>query len=212
MEKLSYGKWGGWIATVFVLLRLFTAITAQPGFLSISCGGKTNATAENNITWVTDAHYIDVGESADIGDASEQAYGSYLHTMRYFPKPLNKSCYQLPAAPDVPHLLRLWFAIGKFSRYNRSLYNFAFSIETVDMLASRNVTAALDVAIFYEHILVTKGRELYICLVRTSETDDPFISAIEIRRLQHGMYKDARPGTILFASGRNDVGGNSTVR
>eukprot|EP00253_Pinus_taeda_P006009 PITA_06009 len=26
------------------------------------------------------------------------------------------------------------------------------------------------------------------------------------------MYKDARPGTILFASGRNDVGGNSTVR
>lgn len=80
------------------------------------------------------------------------------------------------------------------------------------MLASRDVTVALSDASVYEYILVTKGRKLYICLVRTSETDDPFISAIEIRRLQHGMYKDARSGTILFASGRNDVGGNSTVR
>lgn len=131
--------------------------------------------------------------------------------MRYFPKPLNKSCYQLPVAPHVPHLLRLWFAIGNFSGYDRSLYNFAFSIETVDILVLRNITIALNVAIVYENILVTKGREFYICLVRTSETDDPFISAIEIRMLQHGMYKDTRPGKILFASGRHDVGGNSTV-
>eukprot|EP00253_Pinus_taeda_P030843 PITA_30843 len=181
------------------------------GFLSISCGGKTNATAENNITWVTDAHYIDVGESADIGNASEQGSGSYLLTMRYFPKPLNKSCYQLPVAPDVPHLLRLWFYAGNFSGYAGPSYDFAFSIETEDMLASRNVSRT-DIQIFYEQILVTKGRVLYICLVRTSETDDPFISAIEIRRLQHGMYTDAQPGTILFTVSRFDAGGNSMVR
>eukprot|EP00253_Pinus_taeda_P031601 PITA_31601 len=209
MDKLSYGKWGGWIATVGVLLCLLGAITAQPGFLSISCGGKTNATAENNITWVTDAHYIDVGESADIGDVSE--LGSLLHTMRYFPKPLNKSCYQLPVAPDVPHLLRLWFYAGNFSVYADSSSDFAFSIETEDMLASRNVSG-IDIPSLYEHILVTKGRVLYICLVRTSETDDPFISAIEIRRLQHGMYTDAQPGTILFTLARYDAGGNSMVR
>eukprot|EP00253_Pinus_taeda_P017961 PITA_17961 len=212
MDKLSYGKWGGWIATVGVLLCLLGAITAQPGFLSISCGAKTNQTGENNITWIPDAHYIDVGQSADIGNVtSEEAYGFYLHRMRYFPKPLNKSCYQLPVAPDVPHLLRLWFYAGNFSGYADPSPYFAFSIETEDMLASRNVSVN-DVPSFYEHILVTKGRVLYICLVRTSETGDPFISAIEIRRLQHGMYTDAQPGTILFTVSRFDAGGNSMVR
>eukprot|EP00253_Pinus_taeda_P018112 PITA_18112 len=182
------------------------------GFLSISCGAKTNHTGENNITWIPDAHYIDVGQSADMGNVtSEEAYGSYLHRMRYFPKPLNKSCYQLPVAADVPHLLRLWFYAGNFSGYAGPSSDFAFSIETVDMLASRNVSGN-DIPSLYEHILVTKGRVLYICLVRTSETDDPFISAIEIRRLQHGMYTDAQPGTILFTVSRFDAGGNSMVR
>jgi hypothetical protein len=31
MDKIRYGKWGGWIATVSVLLRLFVVISAQPG-------------------------------------------------------------------------------------------------------------------------------------------------------------------------------------
>jgi len=59
MDKISYGKWGGWIAPVGVLLSLFSLITAQPGFLSINCGGKINRTGENNTRWVTDANYID---------------------------------------------------------------------------------------------------------------------------------------------------------
>eukprot|EP00253_Pinus_taeda_P020782 PITA_20782 len=219
MNTICYGKWTASIAPVVMLLCLFSVITAQPGFLSISCGGKTNHTGENNITWIPDAHYIDVGQSADIGDAIGNAsrlgsyaslYGSYLHTMRYFPKPLNKSCYQLPVTPDVPHLLRLWFPSGFFFPNRQSSINFDFSIETMDMSFVQSVMIYIySSPSSYEHILVTKGRVLYICLVKTSETDDPSISAIEMRRLQHGMYKDAQPGTILFALSRFDVGGNS---
>eukprot|EP00253_Pinus_taeda_P032856 PITA_32856 len=210
MDKICYGKWTAWIAPVLMLLlSLFYVITAQPDFLSISCGAKTNHTADNNITWITDAHYIDVGQSEDIEDLSEQAYGSYLHSFRYFPEALNKSCYQLPVAPDVPYLLRLWFPPRRKSQF------FTFSIETVDMLAQRNVTLDPDIPILYEFILVTKGRVLYICLVRTDYTyanGDPSISAIEMRRLQEGMYINAQPGTILATLSRSDFGGNSTVR
>eukprot|EP00253_Pinus_taeda_P025369 PITA_25369 len=207
MDKICYGKWTAWIAPVLMLLlSLFYVITAQPDFLSISCGAKTNHTADNNITWITDAHYIDVGQSEDdIGDLSEQAYGSYLHSFRYFPEPLNKSCYQLPVAPDVPYLLRLWFPPREKAQF------FTFSIETVDMMAQRNVTLDLVIPILYEFILVTNGRVLYICLVR-SEYFDPSISAIEMRRLQEGMYINAQPGTMLVTVSRYDVGGNSTVR
>ena len=88
------------------------------GFLSINCGGKTNYTDLNNISWVSDANYIDhLGQTAYIGNATEEAYGSSLSSLRFFPKPLNKSCYRLPVDPHVPYLLRLWFALGNFSGY-----------------------------------------------------------------------------------------------
>jgi hypothetical protein len=214
MDKIGHGKWGGWIVPLGVLLRLFTVITAQPGFLSISCGGKTDHTAENNITWVTDAGYIDVGQRADIGNAS--ALGSYLHSLRYFPKPLNKSCYQLHVTPNAPYLLRLWFVAGNFSLATQGFsFVFSLSIETVDILATQEVTI-LDISepIYYEFIFVTSGSVLYICLVRTLSTDDPFISAIELRRLQDGMYQSGIGvgGSILVLQSRYDVGGNSVVR
>jgi hypothetical protein len=178
------------------------------GFLSIICGGKTNYT-ENNRTWVTDADYINVGETADIGNASQGPYGSYLHHLRLFPKPLNKSCYQLPVAPDVPHLLRLWFAVGNYSGF-KQLPSFQLSIETLGMLARINQTTQDADAHYTERIFVSSGTVLYICLIRTSETHDPFISAIELRTLQNGMYGEAKPGTLLWP-GTYNVGGNSAV-
>eukprot|EP00253_Pinus_taeda_P005299 PITA_05299 len=209
LDKIPYGKWGVWIMSVGMLLTLLPLMTAQPGFLSIDCGGKTNRTGENNIMWVTDDNYINVGHRGEIGNAS--AYGSYLHTLRVFPKPLNKSCYQLPVVPGVPYLLRLWFAVGNYSGFKK-LPSFAFSIETEGMLAMGNVAVSDKYAFYNETILVSSGRLLYVCLIRTSESDDPFISAIELRTLQQGMYGQAKPGTMLMLVWRYDAGGNITIR
>eukprot|EP00253_Pinus_taeda_P009510 PITA_09510 len=209
MDKICQGKWSGWMALVGVLLNLLPLMTAQTGFLSIDCGGKTNRTGETNIMWVTDDNYINVGHRGEIGNAS--AYGSYLHTLRVFPKPLNKSCYQLPVVADVPYLLRLWFAVGNYSGFKK-LPSFAFSIETEGMLAMGNVAVTDKYEFYNETIFVSSGRVLYICLIRTSASDDPFISAIELRTLRPGMYGEAKPGTMLISVWRYDVGGNSTVR
>lgn len=196
MAKIRYGKWGCWIPPVGVLLGLFAVITAQqPGFLSISCGGETNHTAENtNITWITDAHYINVGQPVDIGDASD--YGSYLHTLRLFRKPLNKSCYQLPLVPNATCLLRLWFVIGNYSGF-QILPRFSFSIETIDILAEQPVIFTGNDTKYYERIFASSGAVLYVCLIRTSESDDPFVSAIELRPLRNDMYDgQAKPGSM----------------
>jgi hypothetical protein len=206
MANIRYGKWGCWIHPVGVLLSLFALITAEPpGFLSIICGGKTNYTDENNITWVPDADYIDVGETADIGNVN--AFGSPLDSLRFFPKPLDKSCYQLPVPSNVPYLLRLWFFIGNYSGF-QTLPSFTFSVETVDMLAMRNITVTDD-GVYGERIMATSGTVMYVCLIRTSESDDPFISGIELRPLRDGMYAQAKPGTMLRSITRTDVGGNS---
>lgn len=213
MDQIHYGKWVGWIAITLHLLVV--NVVAQPGFLSINCGGEATLTAQNGITWVGDANYVDVGQTADITPvsdyATEKAFGTYLRTIRVFPKPLNKSCYQLPVVPDVPYLLRLWFTLGNYSGFQQ-LPSFAFSIETLGLLASENVSLTDTNIHFYEHVLVSSGSVLYVCLIRTSDTDDPFINAIELRTLRKGMYHAAaKPGTLLGFMERQDVGDSSTL-
>eukprot|EP00253_Pinus_taeda_P024054 PITA_24054 len=208
MGKTGNSNW----MVMSMLLSLFSLnVRAQPGFLSISCGAKRNYTDAHNITWVPDYNYIDVGQTADIGDASKRAYGSYLHTLRFFPKPLNKSCYQLPVTPNVPYLLRTWSVIGNYTG-SEKFADFLLSVETPGMLFQSASRIKTKDPYGFELIFVSAGRVLYICLIRTSETHDPFISAIELRTLQKGMYPQAKPGTALWILARKDVGGNSLLR
>jgi len=195
-----------WMAMSVLLCLLAVNVVAQPGFLSIDCGSKTNHTDENYITWVTDTNYIDVGRTASTGNAT---FPSYLQRLRFFPKPLNKSCYRLAVAPSATYLLRLWFAVGNYNGFENS---FLFTIETLGTLVSQTITINNQDPFHYERILVSSGRVLYICLIRTWETDDPFINAIELRTLRDGMYREAKPGTMLHTLWRRDIGGNSTVR
>lgn len=209
MKEIHDGKWYSWIVSVGVLLRFLALIAAQPGFLGIDCGSKTNHTDRNNITWVNDTNYIHVGKTGDIEDTSQQAYGSVLHNLRFFPKPLNKSCYQLPVAPSVPYLLRPWFAIGNYSGFQQLPISFRYSIETLGSLAFRNITITDKSPVYREEFFVSSGSVLYVCLIRTSETDDPFINAIELRTLRDGMYGQAKPRRML--SSHSTINANSTT-
>lgn len=137
-------------------------------------------------------------------------YGAHLTSLRFFPKPLNKSCYHLPVDPHVPYLLRLTFAVGNYSGYQQ-IPSFAFSFETKGTLYMRNITIIDIDPIYSEIILASSGTVLYICLIRTLEFVDPFISAIELRKLQDGMYGHAKPGTILKNIWRTDVGGGDLI-
>ena len=75
-----------------------------------------------------------------------------------------------------------WHMIVKFYQTDAEV--------VVDMLFVQNVTAETHDPFNYEYILLTSGRAKYIFLVRTSGTHDPFISGIELRRLEDGMYVD----------------------
>ena len=140
-----------------------------------------------------------------------QALRSSLDYLCFFPKPLNKSCYHLPVAPNLPHLLRLGLVIGNYSGF-QTFPSFAYSIETVDMLAVQNITTTNRIGVYDEFIVVTSGTVIYVCFIKTSESDDPFISGIEMRALQYGMYRQAQPGTMLSLETRVDIGSNSSVR
>ncbi|KAH9327940.1 hypothetical protein KI387_000048, partial [Taxus chinensis] len=195
---------------IFVLLGRLSFVVCQPGFLSIDCGGKQNRTdPKTNITWVTDDSYIaDRGHKADINDTS---LPFYFQTVRVFSKPLNKSCYKLPVIPHVPHLLRAWFYGGTFNGLQQ-MPRFDISIETMDTLSEINVPVQrTQKPVNGERILVTAGEVVFFCLIRNSDQeDDLFISAIELRTLEKGMYDVVKPGLMLRRLQRYDMGGQST--
>ena len=140
-------------------------------------------------------------------------YGAHLTSLRFFPKPLNKSCYHLPVDPHVPYLLRLSFLVGSYNYSGfQQMPSFAVSFETMGTLYMRNITIADRDPFFGERILASSGTVLYICFIRTLESVDPFISAIESRKLQDGMYGQVKPGTILENVCRIDVGGGNETR
>ncbi|XP_059064980.1 leucine-rich repeat receptor-like serine/threonine-protein kinase At2g14510 [Cryptomeria japonica] len=207
MEVIDSSKYVGVVSLFLFLLSctLFKAANAQPeGFVSIDCGGERNRTdLDTNITWVTDDHYL----HNNLGVKAESYYNYalrhfYLGSLLVFPKPVKKACYELPLTPNVPHLLRVSF-VDANSTGSRG---FNYSIETSDMLYMENVIPYYCLVCRSEHILVSTDKVVHICLIRTSECDDPFISAIELRPLQKGMYKRAKPGTMLNLIERDDMG------
>jgi hypothetical protein len=103
----------------------------------------------------------------------------------------------------------------------QQLLGFAFSIETLGLLVFRNVTLKnchfvgfwkCNIKKLKPHIYEKIGKMLSTCLIRTTESDDPFIFMIELRPLQDGMCTYAKPGTTLHLIRTIDVGGKSDVK
>ncbi|KAH9326550.1 hypothetical protein KI387_006728, partial [Taxus chinensis] len=196
--------------TLFLFCLLRRLANAQPGFLSIDCGAQGNLIdSETNITWVADDNFIDVGDKEKFTKSEGMGYEFYLQSYRVFPKPLNKSCYQLPVKSEVTHLLRLSFVAGILTGPN----GFNYSVEAQDMLYMRNLMFNTGQRMLVRGmILVTSDDLVHICLIRTSELYDPFISAIELRSLRPGMYTMAKPGTLLENYIRWDLGAKTQTR
>ncbi|GLJ05834.1 hypothetical protein SUGI_0026370 [Cryptomeria japonica] len=198
------------VALLIVVVMWCIAFTsAQPGFLSIDCGGLLNRTdPETNITWVTDDNYIrGSGIRENINNATSPFY---LQSARVFPYPTNKSCFEIPLTPNIPHLLRLWFNAGNFNGLQQ-IPRFDLSYETTDMLSMGQVRFE-QMPAWGERVLVSSGNVVYVCLIRKSDEDNLFISAIELRTLEKGMYDVVKPGQWLRLLLRTDAGANSASR
>jgi hypothetical protein len=121
------------------------------GFLGILHGGKTIYTNDDNVEWATNSNYIDSGDTTRRRNTSLPIYRQRL---RFFPKHLAKSCCELPMAPNVPYLFRLWFVIGTYIRF-QNLLSSAFYIEIDGLYVVENVTITNSHPINYEGIRKT---------------------------------------------------------
>ncbi|GLJ05532.1 hypothetical protein SUGI_0019700 [Cryptomeria japonica] len=213
MEKITCKNRGLSILHVTMnILGLFVSVSAQPGFLNIDCGGRRNSIdSETNMSWIVDANYVDVAHTANVSMPNTPFY---MQSLRFFPKPLNKSCYRLPVSPNVNYLLRLWFPFGNYKE-SQKLPSFNASFETEGLLTQKvqSINYAQTIQWTSEKILTSPNGILYVCLIRTVEDSDPFVSAIQLRSLVSGMYSfQVRPGIMLSCLARHDLGNNSPGR
>ncbi|XP_057813398.2 probable LRR receptor-like serine/threonine-protein kinase At1g67720 isoform X2 [Cryptomeria japonica] len=192
-----------------IIIGIFVSVPAQPGFLNIDCGGIRNSIdSETNMTWIVDANYIDVGNTAKFSMPNTPFH---MKSLRFFPKPLNKSCYRLPARPNVNYLLRLSFLFGNYKEF-QTHPRFNYSVETEGFLTHRTriITYAEDTQTTGEMILTSPNGVFHVCLIRSFDDTDPFISAIQLRSLVSGMYGlQVKPGIMLRILERIDVGNKS---
>ncbi|KAH9558493.1 hypothetical protein CY35_06G012000 [Sphagnum magellanicum] len=174
-----------------LVLCVYVPLTrAQPGFVSIDCGSSTTYNDTNGITWVPDTGYTFTGRNYVPNPKTTNP----LDSLRYFPENRAKNCYVLPATPNNFYMVRVSFLYPDF-------LNSSFRLEMEAQLAATITFQANSLTIpqVYEAYLSATSDNIYVCLARSTTTDVPFISSLELRPLDtNNMYQILAQGNYLY--------------
>ncbi|KAF8396708.1 hypothetical protein HHK36_018335 [Tetracentron sinense] len=190
---------------MLLFLALFTLSVSAEVFVNLDCGSSDIYTDENSLIWYGDDSYIQNGESKTVQASSSIPH--VLSTLRVF-STRKKNCYSFDAGTGGKVLVRASFYYGNYDKKS--------SPPTFDLQFDGNywatVVTSSDQAVYYEAIYDIKGQSLSVCLAQTKPDQLPFISTLEVRSLDSGMYGHADPNSALLLTRRVAFGTNDTVR
>jgi len=118
-------------------------------------------------------------------------------TIRSFTGTRARYCYTLPTTLNTTYLVRATFLPQNYaSKFDVALEG--TTIKTVDGSMG-------DVV---EMVLTADGAMLHVCLMRTFDKQYPYISALELRPLDKGMYAPLtrQQGAFLYRQDRHNFG------
>ncbi|KAF8671385.1 hypothetical protein HU200_050099 [Digitaria exilis] len=166
-----------------LLLLLPAPSAAQPGFISLDCGGAHDHADAIGIQWTSDASFVSGGQTAQLlvqnGLQSQQ-----FTTVRYFPADNRKYCYTMNVRNRTRYLVRATFLYGNFDNSN------VYPKFDISLGASPWSTIVIDDAttpVVEEAIILAAAPTLSVCLSNAS-TGQPFISTLELRQFNGSLY------------------------
>ncbi|XP_050231699.1 LRR receptor-like serine/threonine-protein kinase IOS1 [Mercurialis annua] len=170
----------------------------QTGFISLDCGlpEKTNYTDEDTgLNYISDASFVETGISKIV--LREIAFRRPLEHVRSFPDGV-RNCYNVEVVKDTKYLIRAVFLYGNYDGLTK--------IPEFDLYIGPNKWVNLEMddttSIFREELIhVPKFNLVSVCLVKTG-SGTPFISALEIRPLDKGLYTTVS-GSLSLWNRRN---------
>ncbi|CAA7050054.1 unnamed protein product [Microthlaspi erraticum] len=180
----------------WLLLLLIITITVsisveaqnQAGFISLDCGlvpkETTYVEKTTNITYKSDADYIDSGLPGKINDAYKTLFQQQTWSLRSFPEG-QRNCYNFfNLTTNRKYLIRGTFMYGNYDGLNQ-LPSFDLHIGASNW-SSVKIRGATNTSM-HEIIHVVTQDHLQVCLVKTGPTT-PFISSLEFRPLSNESY------------------------
>ncbi|KAL1214999.1 hypothetical protein V5N11_007775 [Cardamine amara subsp. amara] len=167
---------------LLTLLSLSTVILSLAENINIDCGASESYVDSDNIKWLDDSGLFTTSESFEIPGKIPQPFNK----LRSFPSG-ESNCYTIPATKGGKTLVRTMFYYGNYDNKNSPP---SFTVVYDGKLLERVVTEAAPVISSSEVIFAPASEKISVCLRRTSPSDVPFISSIEVYSLDAGMYKD----------------------
>lgn len=170
----------------------------------MDCGLPANSSYTENITYISDAAYINSGESKSI-DLYKNDYERQLWFLRSFPEG-TRNCYSISnITKGTKYLIRASFLHGDYDGL-RSLpiFDLYFGDSLWDTV---NITSDALIS-NYEIIHTPSANKVQICLINIG-TGTPFISALEFRPLPDITYQIESGSLALYV--RLNMGSTSDI-
>ncbi|CAM0958911.1 unnamed protein product [Alopecurus aequalis] len=183
-----------WILALLLMVIQVHGQSSPSGFISIDCGWENSSSYVDSalqIPYSSDAGFVDGGVNHEIlpefvGDTEN----AQQKTLRSFPDG-SRNCYTLPSTIGKKYLLRATFTYGNYDRLNSSLDGslFLFGLHIgVNFWQEVNLSNwDPSGAMWKELITISPGNSLSVCLLNFG-SGTPFMSSLELRPLEDGMY------------------------
>nr|VDD52258.1 unnamed protein product [Brassica oleracea] len=184
----------GFSMYLFVLLVLGFGLAQNPsGFTSLTCGapmGTSFLEKATNITYSSDAPYIDTGIGRSIKSSYQSKSEQQTWYLRSFPQS-SRSCYTFNLTTGDKYLIRAIFFHGGYDTRPSTKFDLHLGPNKWATVSTAEETKSETFEII--HILATS--RLQVCLVKT-EDSTPFISAIELRKLTSKAYANETDNSV----------------
>ncbi|PWA90525.1 Malectin-like carbohydrate-binding domain-containing protein [Artemisia annua] len=188
-----------------LLLALFSLSASGQFIASINCGASDVVTDLNLITWNPDDTLVSNGDARKV--PSINSVSKVLDTLRVFTR-RKKNCYSIPVTKGDKVLVRASFYYGNYDGLsNPPEFDLHFDgnfWETVE-------TTMTDV-IRYEITYVSKHDFVSVCVAQTRPGQFPFISTLEVRKLDSDMYREVDDSRALILLRRVSFGASQGLR
>ncbi|OEL32374.1 putative LRR receptor-like serine/threonine-protein kinase [Dichanthelium oligosanthes] len=169
---------------LLLLLLVLPPSAAQPGFISLDCGGAHDHTDAIGIQWTSDATFVSSGGQTAQLLVQNGLQSQQFTTVRYFPADNSKYCYTMNVRNRTRYLVRATFLYGNFDNSN------VYPKFDISLGASPWSTIVIDDAttpVVEEAIILAAAPTLSVCLSNAS-TGQPFISTLELRQFNGSLY------------------------
>uniref|UniRef100_A0A1J3HTA5 Malectin-like domain-containing protein n=1 Tax=Noccaea caerulescens TaxID=107243 RepID=A0A1J3HTA5_NOCCA len=200
------------MAALLLLITLFSLSAIILTFaenISIDCGSTGSYVDSNNVTWVGDKGFVTTGEPMKIPDVVTKP----INTLRYFPSGQTNCYTNIPVTKRRNTLVRTKFYYENYDgNFSPPSFDLVYDGKHRDSVEITESLLNDEETYYYSELIFAPANEnISICLFRTSPSDNPFISSIEVYSLDVGMYADLGPNEGLITRQRTTCGAKESI-